>query len=238
MSPPPFVLFGPAHISALAAVALTAAALSAAARAGSRSRAPRVLAAAMGLAILAAIAIGLASDGLRGRLSVWDFVPLNLCDFAIVLAAVALLTRWQPAYELLYFWSLSGTLLAMLTPDLTRDFPGRQFVSFFVFHGSVVTTALFLTWGLRMRPRAGAARRVFFWTNLYAAIAAVVDYTFDRNYLYLREKPAGWSPLQWFGPWPVYLLAAEAIALVSFAILAAPFRTRRDAAGDGRHLRT
>ena len=177
--------------------------------------------------VAAAIVVGMVRDALGGRLSAWDWVPLNLCDFEIVLAVYALVTRRQTAYELFYFWALAGTLIAMITPEITRGFPSRQFISFFAFHGAVVATALFMTWGMKMRPRAGAHWRVFLWTNVYAAVAAVVDVIFRKNFLYLCEKPRGFSVLDWFGPWPLYILAAEVLALVLFYLLSLPFRGPR-----------
>lgn len=230
MTPPPFVLFGLDHLAAIAAIGLAAAALSLAVR--GRSDGPLARGVRLGFAsILAtAIVVGFVLNGLRGRLTVWDFIPLHLCDFEIVLAVYALATRRQAAYELFYFWALAGTLLAVITPDLTRGFPSRQFLSFFAFHGSVVVGALFMTLGLGMRPRPRAPWRVFLWTNAYAAIAAVVDVLFGMNFLYLREKPEGWSVLDWFGPWPVYLLGAELLALSLFLLLDLPFRIGRRAA--------
>ncbi len=219
-----FTLFGPAHLAALAVIGMVSVALSLAVRAHPDAPAARALRLGFGAVLILAVLVSLGSDAVRGRLSVWDFVPLNLCDFAIVLAAFALLTRRQAACELLYYWALAGTLFAMITPDVTREFPSRQFISFFAFHGVVVTAALFLTLGLGVRPRPGAPWRVFLWTNVYAAIAGAVDFVFDRNFLYLREKPDGASVLDWLGPWPLYIAGAEALALALFLLLDLPFR--------------
>jgi hypothetical integral membrane protein (TIGR02206 family) len=223
----PFVLFGLDHIAAILTTGLVAAALSLAVRRNPDGALGKTVRIGFAGVIAAAIVVGMVQDGLRGRLSVWDWVPLNLCDFEIVLAVFALLTRRQAAYEIFYFWALAGTLFAMITPDLERGFPSRQFLSFFAFHGAVVTAALFMTWGLKMRPRAGAHWRAFLWTNVYAAVAAAVNLIFQKNYLYLCEKPRGFSVLDWFGPWPYYILATEALALALFHLLSLPFRDRR-----------
>jgi len=227
VTPQPFVLFGLDHLGALLATGVVAVVLSIAVR--GRPDGPLASGVRLGFAgiLAAAIVVGLVRDALRGRLSIWDWVPLHLCDFGILLAVYALLTRRQTAYEIFYFWALAGTLFAMITPHLPRGFPSRQFLSFFAFHGSVVVAALFMTTGIKMRPRPGAPWRVFLWTNVYVAIAGVVDLVFGKNYLYLREKPDGWSVLEWFGPWPVYLLVTELLALVLFLLLDLPFRIGR-----------
>jgi hypothetical integral membrane protein (TIGR02206 family) len=224
---PPFVLFGPDHIAAILVTLFVAAGLSLLVRGRPDGALARCLRIGIAAVVAAVIVIGMVRDGLRGRLSVWDWVPLNLCDFEIALAVYALLTRRQAAYELFYFWALAGTLIAMITPEIQRGFPSRQFISFFAFHGGVVATALFMTWGLKMRPRAGAHWKVFLWTNAYAAVAAVVNVVFRKNFLYLCEKPRGFSVLDWFGPWPVYILAAEVLALVLFVLLSLPFRNQQ-----------
>ena len=61
-------------------------------------------------------------------------------------------------------------------------------------------------------------------TNAYATVAAAVDLAFRTNYLYLRAKPTAPTILDWFGPWPAYLVAAEALALGLFWLLDRPFR--------------
>jgi uncharacterized membrane protein YwaF len=39
----------------------------------------------------------------------------------------------------------------------------------------------------------------------------------------LRAKPAEPTPLDWFGPWPLYLVVAALIGLALFHLLMTPF---------------
>jgi hypothetical integral membrane protein (TIGR02206 family) len=173
------------------------------------------LAAGFGLAVLGYV-VWLARSG---WLSWRALLPLHLCDMLIIVAIVALLTRAVPAFELLWFWGGSGALLALLTPIVTRGFPDPQFLIFFGFHAGVVASAWVLAAGCGMRPRPRAALRVFVVTNGYAACVALVNLGLDTNYMFLRAKPATPTLLDWLGPWPWYIVAAEGLALVAFLVL-------------------
>src|SRR5579864_7980770 len=60
--------------------------------------------------------IYLLSGGVSGARLVQS-LPLQLCDVAIFVAAVALWTRNRMSVEITYFWALAGTIQALLTPD-------------------------------------------------------------------------------------------------------------------------
>ncbi len=155
-----------------------------------------------------------------------DILPLDLCDLAVVVAVWALLSGSHLPCELLYFWGLSGTLIAMLTPDVDRGFPDSRCLSFFALHGAVAIAAVVMAFGAGVRPRPGANLRAFWITNAYALLAGLIDATAGKNYLYLRSKPSQPTILDVMGPWPWYILAADALAFVLFWVLMAPFRDR------------
>ena len=232
--PSPFVLFGRDHLLALALTAAAAAALSLLARRWSR-RAGFVLRAGVAAALLAATAGTLVAWSRERPLGLFDVLPLHLCDFLILVAAFALLTRAQAAYELLYFWGGAGTLLALASPDVHAGFPDWRFVSFFLLHGLVVVAAVVLTWGFSLRPQPGAPWRALAITNAYALAVGLFNVAFGTNFLYLRHKPSAPTLLDWMGPWPVYILAADVLAAALFWLLDAPFRRAgRAAAADLR----
>lgn len=222
MKGPPFVPWGADHLISLLAVAATAGALSLLGRRDPAAAAliRRALAGLLLALTLTYIAVEIRTPGV----TIWSFVPLHLCDMAIFIAVYALLTRHQGAYEVLYFWSLTGTLLAMVTPDVHRGFPDWQFLTYFVLHGGVVVAAVFLTVGEGLRPRRTGPLRAFGWLCAYAGVVAVVNLVFDTNFLYLRYPPGAPTLLDWFGPWPWYLVGAATIAVVAFWLLALPFR--------------
>ncbi len=70
-------------------------------------------------------------------------------------------------------------------------------------------------------------QRAFVLTMAYTACVGVADLLTGGNYMYLRQKPASGSLLDLMGPWPLYILGGAGVALVFFAVLAAPFRLSR-----------
>jgi hypothetical integral membrane protein (TIGR02206 family) len=174
--------------------------------------------------LLATMASDLALEAHFRFLHVWDFVPLHLCDASIFVAMYALLTRRPLATEVLYYWTGAGTTLAMVTPDLAWAFPHWRFIVYFALHGGVVAAAAVLVFGCGIRP--GPPWRAFAALNAYALAVGAVNAVFGTNFLYLCRKPSGTSPLDWFGPWPAYLVVAEVVALGLFGLLYLPFRRR------------
>ncbi len=165
---------------------------------------------ALAVAILAAYVIENVAAAERGIWSAERSLPLHLTDVVTVVSALALWTARPLLVELTYFWGLSASLQATLTPDLGNAFPSVFYFTYFVTHGGVVVAAVFLAAGRRLAPRAGAVVRVFAITVGVAAVAAVGNLATGGNYMWLREKPSSASLLDVMGPWPLYILPAEA----------------------------
>jgi hypothetical integral membrane protein (TIGR02206 family) len=161
-------------------------------------------------------------EGLEARTD----LPLHLTDAATVAAVVALWRRSALAFELTYFWALSATVQALLTPDLRRGFPDYRWWWFVIAHAGVLAAAVLLAWGLRRTPRPGSVRRVYAWSLGVTALAAAGTLAFDGNYMFLRRRPVNGSLLDHMGPWPWYIASAAALALVLFWLLDRPFDGR------------
>lgn len=222
MVPPPFVPFGTAHLATLALVALAAAGLVRLLRRRPTTGPPVRF--ALAALLVSLLGFELVAAAREGWLSWIVLLPLELCDAALVLAVATLLRPRAGAAEVLYFWAGAGSLLAMVTPELPWGFPRWEFVVFFGLHGLVFVAALVLVFGLGLHPRPGAPLRVFAVTAALAAVAGAANLTLGTNFMYLRSKPATETPLDWMGPWPVYIAVGGLVALLLFQVLALPFR--------------
>ncbi|PIQ83756.1 MAG: TIGR02206 family membrane protein [Candidatus Omnitrophica bacterium CG11_big_fil_rev_8_21_14_0_20_63_9] len=150
-------------------------------------------------------------------------IPLQLCDLALFFAIWSL---WSPRAwrcELAYFWAMAGSVQAIMTPDLAYGFPDYWWMKFFAGHVGVVLSAVYLAATGRVEATHRSIWRVWAWSNVYVAAAALLNWSFGTNYGYLARKPMQPSLLDYFGPWPWYILAVEVLALASFYVYYAPF---------------
>ena len=108
------------------------------------------------------------------------------------------------------------TSQALLTPVLHKV-ALLPFLAFFGLHSLVVWAAIYLTWGVGLRPD---------WRSYRVAVLAtmcwgLVMFTFNRlaatNYGFLDAKPQVESMLDLLGTWPWYLLSLIACALAILA---------------------
>ena len=164
------------------------------------------------------------ADVILGTWSVQYTLPLQLTDAVSAASIVALLTGRRRFVELAYFWSLTASLQAVITPDLAQTFPSVFYFTYFIYHVGAIVAGAYLVFGRRLYPRPGAVWRVFGITLAWTALAGAGDLITGGNYMYLRHKPVHASLLSVMSPWPGYIAEAAAVALAMLVVLA--FLTR------------
>ncbi|MDQ6622885.1 MAG: TIGR02206 family membrane protein [Verrucomicrobiota bacterium] len=153
-----------------------------------------------------------------------QMLPMQMCDWALVVIMVALWTARPRWFEVAYFWGIGGTLQAILTPNLRYAFPDVRFISFFVAHSGVIVGVVFLMLTRRLRPYPISIVRAFLWSEVYFACAMLVDQLTGVNYGFLLHKPEAFSLLSYLADArPIYLLQMHLLALVFFVVLYLPF---------------
>jgi hypothetical integral membrane protein (TIGR02206 family) len=151
-------------------------------------------------------------------------LPMQLCDWAMIVIIFALWTGNRRALEVAYFWGIGGTLQAILTPNLQFGFPDLRFVSFFVAHSGIIIGIVFLMLIYGFRPRATGIVRTFLWTEVYFVVAFTIDLLTGVNYGFLLHKPEASSLLNLLSDWrPLYLLEFHLLAFAFFTLLYVPF---------------
>jgi hypothetical integral membrane protein (TIGR02206 family) len=215
-----FTLFGPAHLGMLGLVAILAMAALLAARSLGETAQRRLrfgLASMLVVCHLTEYSVALWQGWYQIQM-----LPLEMCDLAAAFGIYALVTRDSRAAGPAWFFALSGTLPALITPELNVTFPHVRFVVYFLEHGLTVITPLVLVIGLGIVPRAGAWFRAFLVLNAFAALDGALNFALGTNFMYLRHKPYGHTPYDWFPSWPGYIVVLEGLVLTLFRLLQIP----------------
>jgi len=180
---------------------------------------------------------------IRSRgIGTWQqMLPMQLCDWGMVVVIVAMWSGNQRWFEVAYFWGIGGTLQAVLTPNLRFGFPDWRFISFFTLHCGIIIGVVFLMLTRRYRPYPMSIVRVFLWSEFYFVVTLITDKWTGFNYGFLLHKPEAFSILSFLSnSYPLYLLQMHGVALLFFLGLYAPFAifdlVRRAAAVDVKQM--
>lgn len=153
-------------------------------------------------------------------------LPLHLCDLAWPAAALALWTRRPYFVGLAYFWGLTLTVQAIITPSLGQHFPEPRFVGYWGMHLLVVWAAVYLVWGLGLSPRWREYATTILTTVAWALVVSLFNQVADTNYGFLSGKPRGASILDYLGPWPWYIAVEAALVIGGWALMTWPWVRR------------
>lgn len=160
----------------------------------------------------------------HGHWEISTSLPLHLCGLGIIISAVMLWKKDEKLYDFLYFWGTAGATQALLQPNLSiYNFPHYRFLQFFVSHGFFVAAVIFATFILNFRPRFKSIYKAFVITNIFAFFIGIFNFASGSNYMFIAHKPETASILDFMGPWPLYLIPLEFIALFMFTIVYVPF---------------
>lgn len=223
-----FTVFGDTHLAALAVLVAGGVALVVVGRVARRYDG-RAEAISRGLAV-AVVVVTLPLQVLYQTPAYWDLdrsLPLQLSDLASVAAAYALWTHRDWAVALTYFWGLTLTVQAVLTPDLVRDFPHPIFLLFWAMHLLTLWATAYLAIGLGLGPTWRTYRTSVAITAVWAATVFGFNLVAGTNYGYLNAKPGVASALDLLPEWPWYVLGEVVIIAALWALMTWPWVRRR-----------
>ncbi|MBK9169229.1 MAG: YwaF family protein [Bryobacterales bacterium] len=105
--------------------------------------------------------------------------------------------------------------------------PAYPTIYFFCAHGGAIACSLYLIWSRQVRPRPHSPWFAFGALAAFAAFTGLFNVVYHTNYMYLCEKPDAASILDYFGPWPWYLLPSAGLGILLFLALGWRFRRPR-----------
>jgi hypothetical integral membrane protein (TIGR02206 family) len=166
-------------------------------------------------------------NSINGLWTVQTMLPLHLCSVLVWLGALMLITKSYRIYEFMYFMGIAGAIQALGTPGIGMyGFPHFVFFQYFLSHGLIITSAIFMTVVEGFRPTWKSILRVVIWMNMYALIVFFINIAIGSNYLLINEKPDTPSLLDRLPEWPVYILYMELIGVISVLLLYLPFAAK------------
>ncbi|MGD6942978.1 TIGR02206 family membrane protein [Cytobacillus gottheilii] len=159
-------------------------------------------------------------------------LPLQLCSISLVLCLILHLTKSKMMFQFVYFLGVAGALMAVLTPELFLGFPHFRYFQFFITHIFIILTSFYFIFVLKYKPTVKGLVRSFIFLNICAALAYYANKLTGGNYMFLSYKPSNGSLLDYFGPYPWYILVLEAAAFIFFAVILLPFYALQQKARD------
>jgi hypothetical integral membrane protein (TIGR02206 family) len=172
------------------------------------------------------LAFGVASTGLGlVPFNAHHSLPLQICDFAWIAVAVALLTCRPTPTALTYYWGLTLSVQALVQPTLTEPFPQPEFFVFWGKHLCIVWGAVYVCLVLRHGPDWRGYRRAVAWTFGWLVLLLCLNPLLGSNYGYVNGKPKG-TVLDWLGPWPWYVAVEMLIVITGWALITLPWAGR------------
>ena len=162
---------------------------------------------------------------LRG-LSLTEDLPLHLCNYGLVIAAIGMVTRNRFCFEFAYLTGTTAVLQALLTPNFDDLQNLTEYVVYFVPHALIIQFALWNVVVDGMLTSRGAVVRTLLLIVAIMLPVGIVNWLTDANYMYLCARPAVDNPLV-IGGWPWYIVNVMVIGWALMLVAALPMRWLR-----------
>lgn len=163
-------------------------------------------------------------NGVYGE-TILQLMPIHLCNVTLILAVITMIFPSNHIFQIVYFWSL-GAVSAVLFPDSRLAFPNFVGMSFFLTHFFILFTVAYQMLYLEYRPTLKGFFGSFVCINIFAGIVYKINQILGTNYMYINYKPAFQSPLDYFGPWPHYIVIVEIIYIILGVVWCMAFRKK------------
>lgn len=147
-------------------------------------------------------------------------LPLQMCDFIGILAAVVMVTRWRWVWTLVYFDGWSLAIFAFIMPTLKLG-PGHvEFYLFWLTHLEIIGSAVYLVVVRDYRPNWRDWRFAVGCVTIYFALIVPLNIWLDTYYGYVGPATSAADVL---GPWPIRVAVMFVLQVVALTLLLAPW---------------
>lgn len=132
-----------------------------------------------------------------------DHLPIAVCGWAAIFASYMVIGKNQKLFDIIYFWLLSGSLFALLTPTpLTYCGPTRfRYYQFWAEHTLGYVSVFYMIFVHGMRPNRRSMVRSYLALLVLTGIAYFTNQLLPgANYLYMARPEAAPSVLDILPP--------------------------------------
>ena len=130
-------------------------------------------------------------------------LPIGVCGWAVIFSSYMLVGKKQSLFDIVYFWLLSGSLFALITPTpLNFTGPTRfRYYQFWAEHTLGYIAIFYMIFVHGMRPTVKSAIRSYVALVIFAVIAYNVNNMIPgANYLYMARPESAPSVLDILPP--------------------------------------
>jgi len=150
-------------------------------------------------------------------------LPIGVCGWAVIFSSYMVIGKKQALFDICYFWLLSGSLFALLTPTpLTYTGPTRfRYYQFWLEHTLGYIAIFYMIFVHDMRPTVKSAFISFAALLVMAVIAYGVNVMLPgANYLYMARPEAAPSVLDILPPNFALRLSIMIVVIIAMYVLA------------------
>lgn len=148
-------------------------------------------------------------------------LPIGICAWTVIFCSFLMVGKSQTLFDIVYFWLLSGTVFALLTPTpLTYTGPTRfRYYQFWLEHTLGYIAVFYMIFVHKMRPTICSAFKSAAAMTVMVLVAYWVNTMIPgANYLYMARPEAAPSVLDILPP--NFALRVSIMALVMVAMYA------------------
>ena len=153
-----------------------------------------------------------------------DNLPIAVCGWAAIFCSYMVIGKSQTLFDISYFWLLSGSLFALLTPTvLTYAGPTRfRYYQFWAEHLFGYIAIFYMIFVHKMRPTVKSAVKSYIALIILALIAYFTNNLLGEgaNYLFMARPEAAPSVLDILPPNFVLRILIMAAVITAMYVLA------------------
>ncbi|MFZ4542476.1 MAG: TIGR02206 family membrane protein [Saprospiraceae bacterium] len=157
---------------------------------------------------------------IQNEWSLQSNLPFHLCDISAWTLVYALLKKNKIAFELGYFWGISGALLAFCLPTVTNI--DWYIFPFFGWHVLLAAAPIYYIQTQKVHPTHRGLWMSVGLTIVTGLIMMLINYLLDSNYMFVSKKI---EPMNYIGlpEYPLYLFILAPVMIALFYLFWTPF---------------